>query len=193
MPGIGERVRRSDVKSMESSSLFPGGPFHVKQLKIAIPMAGVRTVLRQGSKGQGAHSDDHPADGGVDMARLIDMTREGPVFRPSEVRAWFGRTCREAEDAVAEYALWRVKSYNAADFKNPTGRYRRHLRIVRRGAIEVNDSNSVYGPWLEGTGSRNRTTRFKGYHHWRRMRLDVERAAPRLTNEIVRRNISRLS
>jgi hypothetical protein len=26
---------------------------------------------------------------------------------------------------------------------------------------------SMYGPWLEGTGSRNETTRFKGYHGFR--------------------------
>jgi hypothetical protein len=27
---------------------------------------------------------------------------------------------------------------------------------------------ATYGPWLEGTGSRNETTRFKGYHGFRR-------------------------
>lgn len=26
---------------------------------------------------------------------------------------------------------------------------------------------AMYGPWLEGTGSRNMTTRFKGYHGYR--------------------------
>ena len=26
---------------------------------------------------------------------------------------------------------------------------------------------ATYGPWLEGTGSRNQTTRFKGYHSFR--------------------------
>jgi hypothetical protein len=26
---------------------------------------------------------------------------------------------------------------------------------------------ATYGPWLEGTGSRNETTRFKGYHSFR--------------------------
>jgi hypothetical protein len=41
----------------------------------------------------------------------------------------------------------------------------------------VHDSGVVYGPWLEGTSSRNATTRFKGYSTWRRIRQRVEREA----------------
>lgn len=35
---------------------------------------------------------------------------------------------------------------------------------------------ATYGPWLEGTGSRNETTRFKGYHGFRlaAQALDVQ-------------------
>lgn len=127
------------------------------------------------------------------MARAISQQTRGALFRPGAMRAAFAAMTRQTETAIAEYALWRVKAYNAADFKNPTGRYRSRLHIVRRGAIEVNDSNSVYGPWLEGTGSRNASSRFKGYHHWRRAAADVQRAAPRLANAIVAREIRRLS
>lgn len=127
------------------------------------------------------------------MARLIRQRLDGPVFRPSEVRTWRATLTRELETAVAEYALWRVKGYNASDFQNPTGRYRSRLRIVRRTFTEVNDSDSVYGPWLTGTGSRNATTRFKGYQHWRRTRQDVERQAARIGNMVVQRNIRRLA
>jgi hypothetical protein len=31
----------------------------------------------------------------------------------------------------------------------------------------IHDQRMIYGPWLEGTGSRNRTTRFKGYRTFR--------------------------
>lgn len=126
-------------------------------------------------------------------ASLITMRRQGPIFRPSAVRAFQDGVKREVEVAVAEYALWRVKAYNAADFKNPTGHYRSRLHVVRRGKIEVNDSGSVYGPWLEGTGSRNKKTRFKGYWHWRRATRDVERAAVRIANQTVQRSIRRIS
>lgn len=124
--------------------------------------------------------------------RLIQQRVDGPVFRPAEVRAWSTAVTRQVETAVAEYALWRVKAYNAHDFKHPTGRYRSHLRVVRRGAIEVNDSGSVYGPWLEGTGSRNARSRFKGYWHWRRTAQDVERQASRIGNAVVAQAVRRL-
>lgn len=45
----------------------------------------------------------------------------------------------------------------------------------------VTTGDAMYGPWLEGTGSRNRTTRFKGYFGFRRasdeIQLSVERIA----------------
>jgi len=127
------------------------------------------------------------------MARLISQQVDGPVFRPSEQRAWATRVTKEAEVAVAEYALWRVKGYNAADFKNPTGHYRSQLRVVRRGRVEVNDSGSVKGPWLEGTGSRNKKTRFKGYWHWRRATQDVNRQSVRIVNGVVARRVRELN
>lgn len=33
--------------------------------------------------------------------------------------------------------------------------------------VSVNDGGVVYGPWLEGVGSRNQSTRFKGYATFR--------------------------
>lgn len=41
--------------------------------------------------------------------------------------------------------------------------------VVEDPAVEtiVTTSDAMYGPWLEGTGSRNMTTRFKGYHGFR--------------------------
>jgi hypothetical protein len=41
----------------------------------------------------------------------------------------------------------------------------------------VTTSLATYGPWLEGVGSRNLTTRFKGYHGFRKAGQELERAA----------------
>lgn len=43
----------------------------------------------------------------------------------------------------------------------------------------VTTGDAAYGPWLEGTGSRNQTTRFKGYHGFRlaAQQLDAEAGA----------------
>ena len=53
--------------------------------------------------------------------------------------------------------------------KASTGNYRRSIHKSLGNLIgRIDDSKVVYGPWLEGTGSRNQTTRFKGYSSFRR-------------------------
>lgn len=46
--------------------------------------------------------------------------------------------------------------------------------------IVVTTDLATYGPWLEGTGSRNESTRFKGYHGFRRAWEQLTREAPQL-------------
>ncbi|MCR4340904.1 MAG: hypothetical protein NUW01_13575 [Gemmatimonadaceae bacterium] len=59
------------------------------------------------------------------------------------------------------------------------GHYRRNLHTMvedLRGVIS--DGGVVYGPWLAGVGSRNDTTRFKGYTHWRQTVQEIEKQKP---------------
>jgi hypothetical protein len=51
--------------------------------------------------------------------------------------------------------------------------------IVADPAVDTIVTNEIatYGPWLEGTGSRNLTTRFKGYNGMRRAALALNAAA----------------
>lgn len=61
------------------------------------------------------------------------------------------------------------------------GNYRRGVHgrpYGHRGVID--DSQSVYGPWLEGISPRNVTTRFKGYHSFRQTGQWLEKEAPRI-------------
>ena len=53
--------------------------------------------------------------------------------------------------------------------KASKGHYRRNINteVVTPSLGRISDSNLVYGPWLEGVGSRNQTTRFKGYFQFR--------------------------
>jgi hypothetical protein len=44
----------------------------------------------------------------------------------------------------------------------------------------------VYGPWLEGVGSRNATTRFKGYRAFRKAANALERHIEDLGDRIFR-------
>lgn len=67
------------------------------------------------------------------------------------------------------------------------GWYRGHTvtDISRPGFATVHDSNVIYGNWLEGTSSRNATTRFKGYANFRRVTQNIGKLAPRMAERIM--------
>lgn len=50
---------------------------------------------------------------------------------------------------------------------------------------------ATYGPWLEGVGSRNETTRFKGYHGFRRAGQELDRRAQGIAEETIRPYVER--
>lgn len=62
---------------------------------------------------------------------------------------------------------------------NPTGHYRSRIDyvVMNKDILEVHDSNVIYGPWLEGVGSRNASSRFKGYATFRKSMQDIEQRA----------------
>lgn len=50
-----------------------------------------------------------------------------------------------------------------------TGYYRQHIHDECDGMHgRIDDGNVIYGNWLEGTSSRNQSTRFKGYASFRK-------------------------
>lgn len=83
----------------------------------------------------------------------------------------------DLEDEGAEWALAQIKRGFHTHFKNPTGYYESHVHISNiAGDPVVNDGGTIaYGPWLEGVGSRNNSTRFRGYHTFRKVAMRLER------------------
>lgn len=81
-----------------------------------------------------------------------------------------------------------------ATLRHPTGAYRSRITPYgpRAGQGRVHDQQCVYGPWLEGTGSRNRTTRFKGYRNARNVTSVLNAAAPALAEHVVAQNLHKL-
>ena len=120
------------------------------------------------------------------------VTTSGPIFDGRAVRAskdfiddWEQEYSGKVEDAVQN----RLSSV----LKHPTGNYQRHIRTRQEGdGRTVDDSSIVYGPWLEGTSSRNQTTRFKGYSTFRRTAQAMDRAAEAYADQMVRRYLSRM-
>lgn len=96
---------------------------------------------------------------------------------------------------IADYTQHEVRMQLIKVLQHPTGYY--ESRIVKeRVAVEtysVNDSNVIYGPWLEGTGSRNSpVTKFPGYHTFRTVRNRMAQKAGAIAEAAVRRQMGEL-
>jgi hypothetical protein len=57
---------------------------------------------------------------------------------------------------------------------------------------KVTDQGVIYGHWLEGDGSRNRTTRFKGYTTFRRTVQQINARAVSVGQQVVARYLGRM-
>ncbi len=111
----------------------------------------------------------------------MSVTLSGPFFT-GQADAIVNAACRRAQKAVATTVQGKVQDLGQASFRyekrtfNVPGKWRSNIKAVTRGAEDVvTDSGIIYGAWLEGTGSRNRTTRFKGYFMWRRVFQEMNR------------------
>ncbi len=117
----------------------------------------------------------------------------GPLFDGRALRI-ADRMSDDINDAVAQEAFEQVGAALNVVLRNPTGFYQSRIRISRtRGSVVVDDSGVVYGPWLAGVSSRNTTTRFKGYTHWRRATQRTERLVVQTANPIVRRHVKAMN
>lgn len=103
---------------------------------------------------------------------------DGPLF-DGRARRVFDDFEDELEEDGAEWALRHIRGTFHASFRTPTGYYESNVRTHNTaGGMEVWDgglAGPVYGPWLEGVGSRNNTTRFKGYHAFREAASALQR------------------
>lgn len=57
----------------------------------------------------------------------------------------------------------------------------------------VTTSNATYGPWLEGVGSRNATTRFKGYSGFRQATSELDSQAQDIASDALVPYIEKLN
>lgn len=104
---------------------------------------------------------------------------------------------KEVEEDLAKATEIQVVRNLIAKIKVPTPHY--WTQVETRGnpggeGLSVWDSYIIYGPWLEGVGSRNfPKTRFKGYASFRRAATAVQRRAHTVANKTLRIVIRRLN
>lgn len=116
---------------------------------------------------------------------MLQFTRRGPLFDRRIDRA-VDLGLEDARREVGQQGVTEVRQQLARVLKHPTGYYSRHIAERRVGVADVvHDSGVIYGPWLAGAGSRNRTTRFKGYAHWRRATQALRRRAGAVANRAI--------
>lgn len=85
------------------------------------------------------------------------------------------RTTNDIEDEVGDRAEGLIHARLGQVLQQPTGRFQSTINQVRStGDVVIDGEGTVYGRWLEGVGSRNRTTRFKGYATFRRVDQQVQ-------------------
>jgi hypothetical protein len=124
----------------------------------------------------------------------IQVTTSGPVF-DGRADTMVDTMLDEVLDEVGDYGQfeWQMKLEDS--LRHPTGRYQARLNVTRAHLSRtVNDRQSVYGPWLEGTGSRNTpATRFAGYWSARRATAALKQKAKAIGQPAVDRGIERIN
>ena len=77
--------------------------------------------------------------------------------------------------------------------QHPTGHYQSKVRVdVSQGDAVISDGGVIYGPWLEGTSSRNGRSRFKGYATFRKVLQDQQKKAVALAEKSLGKSLRRL-
>ena len=99
----------------------------------------------------------------------------------------------EWAQTMGDVAVTELQMVSWGTFMRPTGNWARHIQTDIRGDdVVVHDSRLVYGPWLEGTSRRNRSTHFKGYSLFRKRAQALEARAEQIGQSIADGYIRRL-
>lgn len=121
----------------------------------------------------------------------IDIDFQGPLFDGRAERA-IEDACDEARDNISDFAEERVLMGTSANFKTRTPYYETRITTTRVSSEVslVNDQGVVYGPWLEGVGTRNRPRPgFPGYHFWRAAKQAVVARGPQIADIAIQRHL----
>lgn len=122
----------------------------------------------------------------------IKATSSGPLFN-GEAQKAIKDFQTAAEDAIGDYAVNEIQAELGKVLKNPTGYYKSKIVTDRQSDDNrVHDSGVVYGPWLEGVGSRNKSSRFKGYATFRRVTQRINAQAASVAERVLPRYLERM-
>lgn len=123
----------------------------------------------------------------------IDIQTTGPLFAGA-MAAGKNDMIADVVEAVTKEAKRVEVQIDQASFRRPTPYYWTQVRDVYPAFLVgvVDDTDIVYGPWLEGTSRANARSSFKGYHMWQRTTADVDGRAVSIAADAVEKFCRRL-
>lgn len=134
----------------------------------------------------------------------VKARASGPLFR--QPKATVRHELQRMVEDVTEAGVLRLNDVlrprprgvfltveQAAPGKASEGHYRASVApIFGNLQARIDDNGVVYGPWLEGTSSRNQTTRFKGYASFRKTRDWLDKNVKKIIRPRVKRLVRSL-
>ncbi len=118
---------------------------------------------------------------------------KGPLF-DGRAEAAIRDYTTDVAHTLGQEGVTEVKTTLHTVLRHPTGNYESHINSRDGGnTAVVNDRGIIYGPWLEGTGSRNRTTRFKGYATFRLVRQQLQGKSGEIAKRLLAKYIGRMN
>lgn len=118
----------------------------------------------------------------------------GPVF-DGRADIALRQACEESARRIAILGASMVRTELSRVLKVETPYYRlqNEARSEPQG-WKIWDQDVIYGPWLEGTGSRNfPKTRFRGYSTYRRMTPLIQARATAITDGVMVQYVGRMN
>jgi hypothetical protein len=108
----------------------------------------------------------------------VTVVKSGPFFDGRALRK-LDEMCDEIERRVATIGASMIRSELDRVLKRQTPYYRlQNEAQPDPPGWKITDNGVIYGPWLEGVGSRNYpVTRFRGYATYRRTFAEIDRRA----------------
>jgi hypothetical protein len=123
----------------------------------------------------------------------VEVKVTGPLFdgRAEKVMEKAGR---EAEQAVADFAVRELRALIGRRAKQSTGRWAGGVVADRsRGdGLRVHRPGLRYTAWLQGTSRRNQRSSFKGYRLFQEAQQETEAHATALAGEAIGRRVKEL-
>lgn len=125
-----------------------------------------------------------------------DCRVEGPLANGDAEKAaqdW----ARNTTQALADKGVELLRAFPMNKTGRARGGFEGALKTVRISPTETRipgpmEKGVVWAPWLEGVSKRNESTKFGGYHLFRKTRLQLQKMAPQIAQEELDKVIGRM-